>query len=430
MNVRKSLYTLVLNEYEPAIRDLTFPLMKHHAEKIGACFHVINERKYPDWPITIEKLQVFDLARERNDEWSIFFDADALIHPDHFDITEHLKKSEVSHNSRDMAGIRWTYDEYFRRDGRNIGSCNWHAVASEWCRDLWHFPDDLTPEEAISRIHVTNAERISGLIDPEHLVDDYILSRNIARFSLKFRSLVDISAELGWKFPDGRGASTHLFHLYAISREAKIQKLLEVLSGPKDRGAWEVMDAHDVKSFCDRWNFYFMPTPEIPGWMTETELQWLYRKAKERERIAEIGVWFGRSTHALLSGCPGAVLAVDHFKGSPSELGNAHQFAKTGSVLQEFRKYCGHFPNLDVMPMDSTEAAKNVADGGMDMIFIDGEHIYEAVYADICDWYPKLKSGGLFCGHDRSEAGVKRALEQFGITTTKAAGSIWEHIKP
>src|ERR1700689_2337012 len=101
------------------------PLLNRWAKKIGAEVHVIDELKYPEWPVTMEKLQIFDLEIKKQSEYAIYVDSDALIHPDMFDITDHLAKDTVLHNATDMAGHRWRYDRFFRRDGRHIGSCNW-----------------------------------------------------------------------------------------------------------------------------------------------------------------------------------------------------------------------------------------------------------------------------------------------------------------
>jgi len=93
-----------------------------------------------------------------------------------FDVTDHLDRRTVCHNGQDMAGNRWRYDRFFRRDGRHIGSCNWFAAASDWCVDLWHPLDDLTLEEAVANIFPI-VDETQGIVDPSHLIDDYTLSR-------------------------------------------------------------------------------------------------------------------------------------------------------------------------------------------------------------------------------------------------------------
>lgn len=273
---RKTLYSLDIDNYEPAVKALTFPLMRNWAKKIGADFHVITERKFPEWPVTYEKIQVGQLAKERGDEWAIFLDADALVNPECFDITNHLPKDTVAHNGKDMCGVRWEMDEYFRRDGRWIGSCNWLAIASEWCLDLWHELDDLTLEQALARIHPTINEHNSGHCKKEHLIDDYTLSRNISKFGLKFLTVNEICGSLRWKKPrvafgapiagpDGKGgtpqtfswgeedASPFFYHIYAVSTEVKLANMLAVLSAPQDRGGWALMTEGDVVEFKAKW---------------------------------------------------------------------------------------------------------------------------------------------------------------------------------
>lgn len=163
----------------------------------------------------------------------------------------------------------------------------------------------------------------------------------------------------------------------------------------------------------------------IPGWMTHDELQWLYRQAARMGSIVEIGSWMGRSTYALCSGCPGVVYAVDHFKGSPSEVGRGlpHEAALTRDIHATFLSHVGHFPNLRVCRMDSVEAALTATPQSVDMVFIDGEHTFEAVSRDFAAWRPKCRA--LFCGHDRAALGVKRAREAFALRDHDGPGSLW-----
>jgi hypothetical protein len=122
--IKKTIFTLNVDDYDPDITAITYPLIKKYAHKIRADFHTITERKSPDRPPVYEKLQIYDLAREMDLDWAIYLDSDALVHPDMFDITEFIGKDTVCHNGSDMANNRWRYDNYFRRDGRHIGSCN------------------------------------------------------------------------------------------------------------------------------------------------------------------------------------------------------------------------------------------------------------------------------------------------------------------
>jgi predicted O-methyltransferase YrrM len=56
--------------------------------------------------------------------------------------------------------------------------------------------------------------------------------------------------------------------------------------------------------------------------------------------------------------------------------------------------------------------AEKVKDNSLDFVFIDADHRYEAVKADICAWTPKLKPGGLLSGHDIHYSSVHRAVEK------------------
>jgi predicted O-methyltransferase YrrM len=60
--------------------------------------------------------------------------------------------------------------------------------------------------------------------------------------------------------------------------------------------------------------------------------------------------------------------------------------------------------------MTSDDAAKLYEDASIDFLMIDGEHSYDAVFKDITNYLPKMRSGGLIVGDDAYEADVQRAL--------------------
>ena len=222
--MRKSIYTLNLNgEYAPQICAMTYPMLRRYAAKIGAEFHVITEDRFPGWPANYNKLQIYELAKERKDDWSIYFDSDAVIHPDCFDVTDHLPMDTVMHHTSDLGCNRWKYDRFFRRDGRNIGSCGFFCVASSWCREFWKPLTDLSLEEALENISPAVTERNFDL-GPEHFLDEYVMSRNVAKYGLKFETFVDLKKRIG-----DRVEGSYVWHTYLASNEEKVRQIAEVL---------------------------------------------------------------------------------------------------------------------------------------------------------------------------------------------------------
>ena len=176
------------------------------------------------------------------------------------------------------------------------------------------------------------------------------------------------------------------------------------------------------KSFLCREKIYEEPNPSIEGWMLSEELQQLFEWACKFKTILEVGSWKGRSTHALLSsGNP--VISVDTFKGSLSELDQAHEEVKEHDIFSEFILNLGRFPNLSILRIGSVEASNLFYDLSFEMIFIDSDHEYTAFKKDLLAWMPKYRY--LLCGHDLEEGGVKAVLEDHTLNYERGPGSLW-----
>ncbi len=162
----------------------------------------------------------------------------------------------------------------------------------------------------------------------------------------------------------------------------------------------------------------------IDGWMSLAELNWLYTQAKKSSSILEIGSWEGRSSHALLSGCPGTVTCVDTFKGSADPRDLTNSLGKTIDVFEKFKEHVGHFKNLEILKMSSREASTICKDRKFDFIFIDAGHTYEEVKEDIELW--RDKATVILSGHDYSYPwlGVQQAVDEM-CGKVSLCESIW-----
>ena len=182
-------------------------------------------------------------------------------------------------------------------------------------------------------------------------------------------------------------------------------------------------------------------TVNLPqGWMSKAERRWLALRGPEINGLAaEVGCWRGRSTLALLSRFgTGHLYAVDTWVGPPDGLGQAHIYEGAGDVYAEFRWNLS--PEIRagaVIPlrMDSLEGAAEIArrhgTGCLDLVFIDADHRYDAVCADILSYFPLLRPGGIMAGHDYSEKfpGVIQAVDELLPDAVKGPGSIWSVVR-
>ena len=80
----------------------------------------------------------------------------------------------------------------------------------------------------------------------------------------------------------------------------------------------------------------------------------------------------------------------------------------------------------------TTNAAKKIRDNCLDMVFIDALHTYSGVISDIVNWLPKVKVGGIICGHDYGYhrfPGVKIAVDEMFENVNEGYETTWWTIK-
>ncbi len=141
--------------------------------------------------------------------------------------------------------------------------------------------------------------------------------------------------------------------------------------------------------------------------------KWLAEQASTRKNILEVGTWTGGSARAMADNTDGLVYAVDPLCGTPEMaryfLGDYPEW-----LYDEFQKNMEGLTNIRLIRKFSLDAAEICRENNLkfDMIFLDGDHSYEAVKMDILAWHPLLTENGLFCGHDWGYTSVIAAVEE------------------
>lgn len=125
--------------------------------------------------------------------------------------------------------------------------------------------------------------------------------------------------------------------------------------------------------------------------------------------IAEIGVFEGSTSFGLLKSpkikhlymidpWQSGYSVQDGSKTDSSDKDQEWMDATYNKVVKKAKQY----PNrTTIIRKPSVEAAKEVPDN-LDLVFIDGNHSFEAVYDDLSIWVPKVRHSGIVCGDDWS----------------------------
>lgn len=153
--------------------------------------------------------------------------------------------------------------------------------------------------------------------------------------------------------------------------------------------------------------------------------------------FVEVGCKEGRTTGHILKSIPEAsVIAIDPWiVQAPSADKTRETYEKWDfeKIEREFWENVGeHRERCKMLKMTGHKAAYQHAEKS-DLVFIDALHDYDSVYADIHDWWPHVRVGGMLAGHDFNHQwpGVERAvsdcfdLMQVGVTSD----SVWFVIK-
>lgn len=134
---------------------------------------------------------------------------------------------------------------------------------------------------------------------------------------------------------------------------------------------------------------------------------------------AEIGVQDGKNAKQMFNRIPGLhLICIDPW----------HGFSQTTTETKAERHYKKCLKVLDGCDteykiMTSMEAVKDIPDGSLDFVYIDGLHFFDYVMNDIIAWVPKVRKGGIVAGHDYFD------FYQFGVVEAVRAYTMAHNVR-
>jgi predicted O-methyltransferase YrrM len=158
----------------------------------------------------------------------------------------------------------------------------------------------------------------------------------------------------------------------------------------------------------------------IDGWFTFPNLyKMAVETAPDNSHFVEIGSWMGKSASYMAveiinSNKNIKFDCIDTWQGSVEHIDRDE--VKENTLYDKFLDNIEPVKNvINPIRMHSLNAVDLYDDNSLDFVFIDAAHDYENVIKDIRAWYPKVKTGGLFAGHDYDPSwhGVVKAVDEF-----------------
>jgi len=403
LKMKKAVWVLLIGDYFKELCEVTLPTIEAYAKKIGAEMHYITERKFPEFPMTYEKLQIHELGKEYT--WNILIDADTVIKPSFHDVTQVVPPNFVAFEKEYKASFLFQANKWFVKDDRNKGIAGNFVVTSQLTHDLWKqlTHDDLSIDNTNALVTFEELKAIFGKTR-HHIMDEFTLSTNCAKYGYQTTGIADESKML---------------HLSVITETAKdcIRKakdfLVEDLSGVE----------HPIKF--------------------REDLPYLLNKLGLKGCGAEIGVQEGIFSKHILDIWEGKKLylidAWRHFEGY-EDIANGDHNVQLNALAKTFMTVYPAFDRATIIRELSVEATKLFPDDFFDFVFLDANHKYENVKEDLEAWFPKIKKGGIFCGHDyldsaketngSTEFGVKPAVDEWAIKNNLSVSSTLNEVFP
>jgi hypothetical protein len=144
------------------------------------------------------------------------------------------------------------------------------------------------------------------------------------------------------------------------------------------------------------------------------------RRAGLTHRICELGVESGINFHNLLRCQPEEAIGVDLWGDMMLRtITDCQSHARMLEHYENAKRVIANKPNARYFKAHTAQAVRAFRDEYFDFIYLDADHSYESTKRDMALWWPKLKKGGVFGGHDyfrhtsSYQFGVVEAVDEF-----------------
>ncbi len=227
-------------------------------------------------------------------------------------------------------------------------------------------------------------------------INKWALMLNIDKTNKGDSQLIkEISDELTSKIPDYK-----LVDFNYVQVDGALKKTLEEVSIKNNIHGWfNFDDVYRHAVFMAQKNAMFV---EIGSWLGQSAcyMATLIKASNKNIKFDCIDIW----SNNIMD--PAFAIEINDSINSGISMLEKFKFNMVNNNVNEY---------VNAIQAISWEAASYYEDNSLDFVFLDADHSYDSVKKDLEAWWPKVKLGGIFAGHDYTELGygVKKAVDEF-----------------
>jgi predicted O-methyltransferase YrrM len=338
-------------------------------------FHILPEIKNSD-EACFNRLKIFEYNKINEYDNVMYLDADTIIN---INLDEYFKKCEEDGK---LYTVVEDYNiENHKRIPFGLGTYNENEISYFEKNNIYTFNSGtfMFKSSLLMKKHFDNVLNIIKNYEGEYFTDQSFLNYYFNSYNLTktdvIRKDVDYLYIVESNYNEQIDYDNKILHVITesngtVSKIERMKELQRRINGDKfyrDRSLWIA----DINKYIGN------------------------------GKGVEIGVFKGEFSKQILKNWGGTLYMVDVWRALGDEYSDESNHANHTTAYQEAMDSIRGYEDRAIMIRTNSKTASEMfEDESLDFIFIDANHAYEYVVEDINLWFPKLKKGGMFSGHD------------------------------
>jgi len=301
-------------------------------------------------------------------------------------------------------------------------NCDFSIVREDWVKMThpWHFYQKSTQEESekMNNLNGINSgtfgfKDIGFLEKVRKLYENDITLDVMSNIKLEQSSFnYAICKELDFNIDNRVLDLTNKTLLFATGKQFNKEKTIYHFNGFTNTMSGKTSS---MKSFLEESKKEISDLRNIRSISKRDDIGLLMSELNYTSAI-EVGVNRGQFSRTILSKWSGTLYMCDPWTHIDGYIDIANVTNKEfEEIYNEAIKNVSEFAERAKIIRDFSHSASELfEDQSLDLVYIDADHSYSGCYSDIKAWFPKVKPGGLICGHDYLDANIP-VIGEFGV---------------